>query len=276
MSIKSIFFTFIVLFGWMSNIANADSIRIMSFNTHHSEQHDGTISIASIADKIITEGADVIVLQEVDNKTKRTNNVDQLAEIAKLANLNYYKFGSFFDYDGGQYGMGIISRFPIIDSYNIPLPEGPEPRTALMTTININGKKLNVVGVHLYRSLEERTLQAKAIIEYVDSSTLPLVVTGDFNTTPTNSSPTKFVDSTIDHGKDTTLIQYITSHWTRLEKIGNKVSFPSGNMWDDDGEGQVEIDHTFIKNLDINSIKAHYLIKGIVSDHRALITEISW
>lgn len=47
-------------------------------------------------------------------------------------------------------------------------------------------------------------------------------------------------------------------------------------MWDDDGEGQVEIDHTFIKNLDINSVKAHYLIKGIVSDHRPLITEISW
>jgi hypothetical protein len=43
MSIKSIFFTLIVLFGWMSNIANADLIRIMSFNTHHSEQHDGTI-----------------------------------------------------------------------------------------------------------------------------------------------------------------------------------------------------------------------------------------
>lgn len=276
MFIKSIFVTFIVLLECISNIASAELIKIMSFNIHHSEQHDGTISTASIADKIITERADIIVLQEVDDKTKRTNNVDQLAQIAKLANLKYYKFGAFFDYDGGQYGMGIISRYPIIDSYNIPLPDGPEPRTSLMTTVNINGKKLNVIGVHLYRSLEERILQAQAIVDYVKSSTLPLIVTGDFNTTPTNSSPTKYVNSTIDHGKDNTLMQYLTSHWTRLEKIGNKVSFPSGNMWDDDGEGQVEIDHTFIKNLDINSVKAHYLIKGIVSDHRPLITEISW
>lgn len=212
MFIKSIFVTFIVLLECISNIASAELIKIMSFNIHHSEQHDGTISTASIADKIITERADIIVLQEVDDKTKRTNNVDQLAQIAKLANLKYYKFGAFFDYDGGQYGMGIISRYPIIDSYNIPLPDGPEPRTSLMTTVNINGKKLNVIGVHLYRSLEERILQAQAIVDYVKSSTLPLIVTGDFNTTPSNSSPTKYVNSTIDHGKDNTLMQYLTSH----------------------------------------------------------------
>lgn len=184
-----------------------------------------------------------------------------MAQIVKLVHLKYYKFNAFFDYDGGQYGIGIMSRYPIIDSYNISLPKGSEPKTALMTTVNINGKNLNVIGVHLYRSFEERTLQPKAIIDYVQSSTLPLIVAGDFNTTPTNSSPTKYMNSNIDHSKDNTLIQYLTSHRNQLEKMINKILFPSRTLWDKDGERQVEIDHTFIKNLDINNVKAHYLIE---------------
>ncbi len=62
MFIKSIFITFIVLLECISTITDADLIKIMSFDTHHSEKHDGRISTASIANIIITERADIIVL----------------------------------------------------------------------------------------------------------------------------------------------------------------------------------------------------------------------
>lgn len=265
-----------VMSALLCGSAYAELINIMSYNTRHSEQHDGVVSVTSIADKIVREKADIILLQEVDNKTQRTGMVDQTAEIARLSGMKYYKFGSFFDYDGGQYGMAIISRYPIDASYNIPLAPGPEPRTSLNATVNINGKKLEVAGVHLYRDLKERTAQAQGIIDYFKDNKNPLFVAGDFNTTFVNSKPTKVEETTIDHSNDSELIKLLTANWTHLEKRGDKTSFPSGFMWDDDGEGNVEIDHAFVKNISLNAIKDHYLVEGIVSDHKPLITVIDF
>jgi endonuclease/exonuclease/phosphatase family metal-dependent hydrolase len=256
--------------------ANAELVNIMSYNTHHSEQHDGTISVASIADKIIREKADIVLLQEVDNKTKRTGMVDQTAEIARLAGLKYHKFGSFFDYDGGQYGMAIISRYPITASHNIPLAPGPEPRTSLNVTVDINGKTLELAGIHFYRDLPERTAQAQGVIDYFKDNKHAQFIAGDFNTTFINSKPTKVEKSTIDHSNDAVLMKTLTERWTHLAKRGDKTSFPSGVMWDDDGEGNVEIDHVFVNNIEPAQVKDHYLVEGIVSDHKPLMTVIDF
>ena len=53
---------------------------------------------------------DLVALQEVDQRVRRSGSVDQAAELGKLTGM-HHAFGSFFKYDGGNYGMAVLSRW---------------------------------------------------------------------------------------------------------------------------------------------------------------------
>ena len=72
----------------------------------------------------------MVVLQEVDNKCKRSGEVDQAAELARMTNLQYV-FGKAMDDDGGESGQAILSRFPLSDLKVHRLPGEGEPRIAV-------------------------------------------------------------------------------------------------------------------------------------------------
>ena len=58
-------------------------------------------------------------------------------------------FGSFFDYDGGKYGMARAWLYPIRKVENLRLP-GNEPRTALVVEVVLpNDQSMLVINVHL-------------------------------------------------------------------------------------------------------------------------------
>jgi endonuclease/exonuclease/phosphatase family metal-dependent hydrolase len=43
-------------------------------------------------------GADIVGLQEVDNRTTRSGSVDQTAELARMCGYPYYAYGKQFDF----------------------------------------------------------------------------------------------------------------------------------------------------------------------------------
>jgi len=51
-------------------------------------------------------------LQEVDRGVERTGRIDEIAELAKLTKMNY-AFAFNLRYQGGQYGVAILSRSTI-------------------------------------------------------------------------------------------------------------------------------------------------------------------
>ncbi len=57
--------------------------------------------------------------------------------------------------------MALLSRFPIEEATNHPLPNGQEPRTALAARVRLgdDGQEIGFVSIHLYRSAEERLAQ---------------------------------------------------------------------------------------------------------------------
>jgi endonuclease/exonuclease/phosphatase family metal-dependent hydrolase len=69
-------------------------------------------TLKSIADLIRLEKPDFVGLESVDKGTKRSGGVDQALYIAKRVKM-YKRFGGAFKYDGGQYGLGFLSKFPI-------------------------------------------------------------------------------------------------------------------------------------------------------------------
>ena len=112
------------------------TVRVLSYNIQHGMGADGRIDLPRLAAVMKATNPDIIALQEVDQATERSGGVKQLDELARLLGM-HAEFGKAIDYLGGAYGVGILSRWPISDPDNQPLPSPPriEARTALSVSI---------------------------------------------------------------------------------------------------------------------------------------------
>ena len=146
---------------------------------------DDVLDLGRIAALIEALDPDLVALQEIDSVTTRTGGVDQAAELGRLTGLAHL-FGSFMPYQGGAYGMALLSRWPIDASRNLRLPDGDEPRTALGASVVSprTGQSVRFVGIHFYRTEDERLAQATRLEAYLESDTIPTILAGDFNSTP--------------------------------------------------------------------------------------------
>ena len=60
------------------------TLRVLTYNIHHAAGTDGKVDIERIARVIQSAKPDLVALQEVDQATKRSGGVDQLARLAEL------------------------------------------------------------------------------------------------------------------------------------------------------------------------------------------------
>lgn len=74
-----------------------------------------------IGQAIKAMNADFVALAEVDKNTKRSGYKDQIEIIAKEAQM-YPVFGKAIDFEGGEFGPALLSKYPIIKSQNFLLP----------------------------------------------------------------------------------------------------------------------------------------------------------
>lgn len=150
-----------------------------------------------VAELIRSTKTDIAFLQEVDRHTTRSGNVDQVAELERLTGLTG-AFGKTLDYQGGGYGIAILSRWPISADTLMPLPIIPpqpraggsyEPRGMLAATIVIGTDSFRVFNTHLDASRRDtfRMQEATTVIVHAraaDANGLRVLVAGDFNSTP--------------------------------------------------------------------------------------------
>ncbi|MDP6034738.1 MAG: endonuclease, partial [Verrucomicrobiota bacterium] len=62
-------------------------LRVLCYNIHHAQGVDGKLDVPRIAKVILSVKPDLVALQEMDQKTKRTQKVDQVAELARLTKM---------------------------------------------------------------------------------------------------------------------------------------------------------------------------------------------
>lgn len=114
-------------------LEQAPKIRVASFNIAAGKVSDMT----AIAKAIRAMNVDVVALQEVDKLTARNGRVDQAAELAKLTGMQAV-FGRAIDFDGGEYGLAFLSRYPLHDAVIYPLPSGQrEQRIAFSAKVDV-------------------------------------------------------------------------------------------------------------------------------------------
>lgn len=173
-------------------------LRVVVFNIHAGKDTGGTDNLARFAAFVRAERPDVLMLQEVDVRTRRSGGVDQPAALVAAVE-GHVAFGKTLDYDGGQYGIALWSRFPIRRSALRHLPIDPpqaraggshEPRGALIAEVDAPGGRLTVVNTHLDASGNDhyRRQEVATLVGVVDSLRRAghrrIVVGGDFNATP--------------------------------------------------------------------------------------------
>jgi len=156
----------------------------LSYNIHHGAGNDEVLNLERIAELIRSLDPDLVALQEVDNRTERTGGVAQAARLGELTGMGSV-FGKFMDYQGGEYGMALLSRLAYENPTNHVLPEGPEPRSSMAIRVQLpNGEELIFAGVHFYRTAEERMAQAHRLLDVLGTEEVPVILAGDFNSTP--------------------------------------------------------------------------------------------
>ncbi|MGN0226611.1 MAG: endonuclease/exonuclease/phosphatase family protein [Paludibacteraceae bacterium] len=164
-----------------------DTLRIMTYNVASGLMGN----MQQIADYIRNKDADIVALQEVDLRTNRPETPTQHGK-NQMTELGYFSdllpiFGSINNYPtGGYYGLGLLSKYPILNISNVQLPQvvdKKEPRTMIVGTWDINGKLLTVACTHLSLDSRNREVQMKYIRKYMRKYKGYKIICGDLNST---------------------------------------------------------------------------------------------
>jgi len=194
---KSVIVFFIVVWttfniAWSQKSNNDRTVKILSFNIYHGATMKGDFDLDVIAKVIIDTNPDFVALQEVDFKTKRAEKYDLVTELGWRAKLSPI-FGKAMEFDGGEYGEGVLSKYSFLQTQNVSLPHSPgnEPRAALeITTILDSGDTISFIGTHLDHLKNEidRIAQVKMINKVFTKNKYPTILAGDMNAIPESAT----------------------------------------------------------------------------------------
>lgn len=162
------------------------ALRVVSYNVRHGRGMDDSVDLARTAGVLRALRPDIVGLQEVDRSVRRSGAVDQAATLGGALGMQH-AFGAFMPYQGGEYGLAILSRFPVVRATPIRLPDGNEPRVALAAELRLpDGRTLVTVNVHFDWVEDDRfrLAQATALAAVLDTLQHPFVLLGDFNDEP--------------------------------------------------------------------------------------------
>ncbi|MCF0234025.1 MAG: endonuclease/exonuclease/phosphatase family protein [Thermoguttaceae bacterium] len=223
----------------------------MTYNTHNAVGLDKVRDFVRIGEVIRAQDPDFVALQELDKGAKRSNGADVLAEIAKAAGM-YYEYGPAIDFQGGKYGIGVLSKEKPIKSECVPLPGKSEKRVLLV----VEFEKCYFCCSHWELHADDREATAKIIAEKMKSLDKPVFIGGDFNAEPNEKS-----------------IQILAKDWKILTPDGATFPADAPDIRIDylcaaDPSGKIGAD-------DWEVLGAAVVDEQVASDHRPVVVDIS-
>ena len=174
----------------------SETLRVLVYNTHAGKDASGADNLERLAALVREARADVVLFQEVDSATTRSGGVDQLS-VVRTATQMHGTFGGTLAFQGGRYGLGVLSRYAIRMRQVVMLSgdtdpatgRSREPRGALHVVVALPDGELHVVNTHLDASADDtwRREEATRLVALADSlrrAGTRVMLGGDLNATP--------------------------------------------------------------------------------------------
>jgi endonuclease/exonuclease/phosphatase family metal-dependent hydrolase len=231
-------------------------IRVMTYNIHVGIGMDKKLDLPRIAAVINSQKPDLVGLQEVDRGVTRTQRIDEIAELAKLTKMNY-DFAFNLHYQGGAYGVAILSRFPIraMEHRLYQNLREAERRGFIRGEISLDGVTINFVTTHLdYQFDDGRLFETQQLLAALKDVRGPLIVVGDFNDVPSGSAYQLMRES-------------FTDVWTSTRSGDEGFSYPADKP-------AKRIDYIFARSTDGVRVKRAWIVNTLASDHVPVVAEV--
>lgn len=174
---KNLLFIFAALFIFSAQAQN--TLKLMSYNIKNANGMDNVCNFQRIANVINNTSPDVVAIQEVDSMTNRSGQKYVLGEIAERTQMHGY-FAPAIDYDGGKYGIGLLTKQVPLRLQSLPLPGREEARTLILAEF----ADYIYCCTHMSLTEEGRMKSLELVKAFTSSSTKPLFLAGDMNAEP--------------------------------------------------------------------------------------------
>ncbi|MSO78582.1 MAG: hypothetical protein EXQ79_03145 [Acidimicrobiia bacterium] len=230
------------------------SLRIASYNIHGGKM-GGRAGLPPLVDACTPLGADILGLQEVDRRQRRSGFADQAAAVARGLGCAHVYGPTRRRIIRGQYGNALIVRGEIIDDEIVRLPGSgtkQQPRVAILARVEVQGITLTVAVTHLQHHPKrlhdlpnEAPDQLRALLEQLSARPGPHVLIGDFNMQPPRAEP------------------ILTAAGYAVAATGP--AYPAE-------QPKIQLDYIAVDGLVIES--ASVVETGNVSDHRPIIATV--
>ncbi len=227
----------------------------MTYNIHVGVGMDKKLDLQRIADVILKEKPDLVGLQEVDRGVQRTEGKDEIAELAKMTHMDY-AFAHNLDFQGGQYGVAMLSRFLLnnVEHRMFENKREAERRGMLRAEVDVGGKLVNFVTTHLdYQYSDGRVFETEQLLKFLENVNGPLILVADMNDEPTGDAY-KLISSRL------------SDAWVASREKSDGFSYPADKPIK-------RIDYVFFRGGELKARKA-LTVETLASDHVPVVVDL--
>lgn len=223
-------------------------VRLMTYNVKNGLGMDDSTAYARTASVILKVNPDVVAIQELDSVTGRSGGAYVLGELAKETKM-HDTYAPAIDFDGGKYGIGILSKEEPVNVYRHALPGREEARTMLL----VEFPHYIYVCMHLSLTEEDAMASLPIIREETARFQKPVFIAGDWNVTP-----------------DMPFIQDIQQEFTFLTDT-TQFTFPADTP-------DCTLDYIAARKAgaDLIEYASHVVEAPVESDHRPVVVDVKW
>lgn len=181
----------------MTRETRGDALRVASFNIRHGSTSTGPVRIRQLARACAALDADILGLQEVDRRRRRSWMRDQSAVVARRMRARRV-YGPALSRGVGQYGNALVVRGSVenVDVRSLPGSDRRQRRVAILARALVRGVELSVAATHLqhwpprlHHLPDEAPAQLEAILEWLQARPAPRLLLGDLNLEPARAEP---------------------------------------------------------------------------------------
>ncbi len=223
------------------------TLKLMSYNIKNANGMDNVCSFQRIANVINNAAPDVVAIQEADSMTNRSGRKYVLGEIAERTQMYAY-FAPAIDYDGGKYGIGLLTKQIPLRLQTVSLPGREEARALILAEF----EDYVYCCTHLSLTEGDRMKSLEIIKQLTASCKKPLFLAGDMNDVPESG-----------------FIKELQKDFQLLTNAGQR-TFPSP-------EPEETLDYIVALKSTANGfarIAARVLDEPVASDHRPVLVEL--